>query len=380
MTFPEVRMVYCKTGRPEIANDVMGVHQTDVWTMLKPQAEWPAGMTRDGLIEAMDKKLSENVPGVKFGFSQPIEMRVNELVAGVKSDVAALIYGPDLDVLRQLAGRGRARLGQDPGGPGHQVAHRRAAADAPGVGPPRPARPVRDQGQRRARRRRVAGGDDGGERPRRAKAVGDPGPPPRSLAERPGADRRHPRGRPPGAPDPPPRPRRDRRRGRAERGRARERPAPVGGRLQRPGARPRRLRRRRPGHHHPRGPPPARLPAQVGRPVRAPANRDQSPPDRRADLAPVDLPAPLHHLRLGPARRLDLPGRADRRHRRDLRPRRPRPALLDLRRRRLHRPLRRRRPERPGLGQRGGGPPRRRDGGPRRRPSRPPCSASGRSS
>ncbi len=103
MSFPEVRMVYCKTGRPEIANDAMGVHQTDVWTMLKPQSEWPSGMTRDGLIEAMDKKLSENVPGVKFGFSQPIEMRVNELVAGVKSDVAALIYGPDLDVLRTIA-------------------------------------------------------------------------------------------------------------------------------------------------------------------------------------------------------------------------------------------------------------------------------------
>ena len=51
----------------------------------------------------MDKALSENVPGVKFGFSQPIEMRVNELVAGVKSDVAALIAGPDLNVLRDMA-------------------------------------------------------------------------------------------------------------------------------------------------------------------------------------------------------------------------------------------------------------------------------------
>jgi len=50
-TFPEVRMVYCTTGRPEIANDVMGVHQTDVWTMLKPQSEWRPGLTRDALIE-----------------------------------------------------------------------------------------------------------------------------------------------------------------------------------------------------------------------------------------------------------------------------------------------------------------------------------------
>src|SRR6202022_2968727 len=66
-------------------------------------SEWRKGLTRDQLIEEMDKELSENVPGVKFGFSQPIEMRVNELVAGVKSDVAVLISGADLDVLRKLA-------------------------------------------------------------------------------------------------------------------------------------------------------------------------------------------------------------------------------------------------------------------------------------
>jgi cobalt-zinc-cadmium resistance protein CzcA len=100
---PEVRMVYCKTGRPEIANDVMGVHQTDVWTLLKDQSEWRPDITRDDLIEEMNTKLSDSLPGVRFGFSQPIEMRVNELVAGVKSDVAALIYGPDLDMLSELA-------------------------------------------------------------------------------------------------------------------------------------------------------------------------------------------------------------------------------------------------------------------------------------
>jgi len=113
--FEEVRLVYSKTGRPEIANDVMGVHQTDVWTMLKPQSEWRPGMTRDRLIEEMDKALSENVPGVKFGFSQPIEMRVNELVAGVKSDVAALIAGPDLEVLRKKAAQVEKILARIPG-------------------------------------------------------------------------------------------------------------------------------------------------------------------------------------------------------------------------------------------------------------------------
>ncbi len=114
-TFAEVRLVYSKTGRPEIANDVMGVHQTDVWVMLKPQSEWRKGVTRDGLIDEIDKALSGTVPGVKFGFSQPIEMRVNELVAGVKSDVAALIYGPDLDTLRRKAAEVEKVLAKIPG-------------------------------------------------------------------------------------------------------------------------------------------------------------------------------------------------------------------------------------------------------------------------
>ena len=99
MKFPEVKSVFCKTGRPEVANDVMGVHQTDAWVILKPRDEWPRQLTRNELIEAMSADLNEHVAGVKFGFSQPIEMRVDELVAGVKADVAVLLYGDDLEVL-----------------------------------------------------------------------------------------------------------------------------------------------------------------------------------------------------------------------------------------------------------------------------------------
>lgn len=98
-TMPEVRTVFCKTGRPEIANDVMGVHQTDVWVLLHPPAAWPQAKTRDELIEQMSSRLTGSVPGVAFGFTQPIEMRVDELVAGVKADVAVLLYGDDIDVL-----------------------------------------------------------------------------------------------------------------------------------------------------------------------------------------------------------------------------------------------------------------------------------------
>ncbi len=101
--FPEVRTVFCKTGRPEVANDVMGVHQTDVWVMLKPVEEWPAKKSRNELIEEISTLLNDRVPGVMFGFSQPIEMRVDELVAGVKADVAVLLYGDDLEVLGRKA-------------------------------------------------------------------------------------------------------------------------------------------------------------------------------------------------------------------------------------------------------------------------------------
>jgi cobalt-zinc-cadmium resistance protein CzcA len=97
--FPEIKTIFSKTGQPEIANDVMGVHQTDVWVMLRPQGQWPKPKSRDELIEEMSAVLGARVPGVAFGFTQPIEMRVDELVAGVKADVAVLLYGDDLAVL-----------------------------------------------------------------------------------------------------------------------------------------------------------------------------------------------------------------------------------------------------------------------------------------
>jgi cobalt-zinc-cadmium resistance protein CzcA len=115
-TFPEVKTVFCKTGRPEIANDVMGVHQTDVWVILHDRRDWPSRMTRNELIDAMAAKLNAAVPGVAFGFTQPIEMRVDELVAGVKADVAASLYGDDLLVLAQKAKEIERVLSEVPGG------------------------------------------------------------------------------------------------------------------------------------------------------------------------------------------------------------------------------------------------------------------------
>ena len=102
LDLPEVKTVFCKTGRPEIANDVMGVQQTDVWVMLKDEHEWPQHKSRDELVEEMREILDEHVPGCSFAYTQPIEMRVDELVAGVKADVAVLIYGDDLEQLGKL--------------------------------------------------------------------------------------------------------------------------------------------------------------------------------------------------------------------------------------------------------------------------------------
>ena len=101
--FPEVKTVFCKTGRPEIANDIMGVHQTDVWVILKSDHEWREGMTREKLIDDLEQALTSQVPGAVFGFTQPIEMRVDELVAGVKADVAVLLYGNDISMLGEKA-------------------------------------------------------------------------------------------------------------------------------------------------------------------------------------------------------------------------------------------------------------------------------------
>jgi cobalt-zinc-cadmium resistance protein CzcA len=100
--FPEVLTVVSKTGRAEIATDPMGVETSDIMVMLKPPEEWETAETKEGLIAKFDEALDYNVPGNIFSYSQPIELRVQELMAGVRSDVAIQIYGDDLDELKRL--------------------------------------------------------------------------------------------------------------------------------------------------------------------------------------------------------------------------------------------------------------------------------------
>lgn len=100
-TFPEVMKVVSKTGRAEVATDPMGIETTDVYVALKPHSEWTTANTREELIGKMSEALEAKVPNGAFSFSQPIELRVAELIAGVRSDVAIKIFGDDLDVLKK---------------------------------------------------------------------------------------------------------------------------------------------------------------------------------------------------------------------------------------------------------------------------------------
>jgi cobalt-zinc-cadmium resistance protein CzcA len=100
--FPEVMTVVSRTGRGEIATDPMGVESTDVLIMLHPRDRWTTARTREALVEAFHAALEAAVPGTAFSFSQPIELRVQELIAGVRSDVAITIFGEDLDTLTDL--------------------------------------------------------------------------------------------------------------------------------------------------------------------------------------------------------------------------------------------------------------------------------------
>jgi heavy metal efflux system protein len=101
-TVPEVTQVVSKTGAPELATDPMGIEQTDVYIGLKDRAQWRAGVSKEQLGLEIAERIATAVPEVAGSISQPIQMRTNELVAGVRSDVAALVYGSDLEQLRKL--------------------------------------------------------------------------------------------------------------------------------------------------------------------------------------------------------------------------------------------------------------------------------------
>ena len=113
--FPdEVERVWTRTGSAEIATDPMGVELSDAFIMLKPRKEWKRASTQEELARVMSEDLS-SLPGMRMIFTQPIEMRVNEMIAGIRADVGVKLFGDDFDVLKAKAREIEAVMKEIPG-------------------------------------------------------------------------------------------------------------------------------------------------------------------------------------------------------------------------------------------------------------------------
>ncbi len=103
--FPEVAFVFSRTGTPDLAADPMPPSSSDTYIIVRPQNEWPdPGITKDDLIKRIEAEATK-LPGNKVGFSQPIEMRFNELIAGVREDLAVKVFGDDFAEMQRTAAR-----------------------------------------------------------------------------------------------------------------------------------------------------------------------------------------------------------------------------------------------------------------------------------
>jgi len=114
--FPnEVAAVWSRGGTPEVATDAGAIEGTDVFIALRPREEWKAARTQVGLVEAMNK-IVEGIPGQIIWFTQPIEQRINEMVSGVRADIAVKVFGTDLEQLVTKANEVAAVIRKVPGG------------------------------------------------------------------------------------------------------------------------------------------------------------------------------------------------------------------------------------------------------------------------
>jgi cobalt-zinc-cadmium resistance protein CzcA len=115
MRFSEVQSAVTLGGTSEIPTDPMGVEQSDTFIMLKPQAQWRTAQTQDGLVAAYSAALNRDVPGLQLSWAQPIQMRMDDMLQGVRGDLAVRIYGNDLNTLHDSAERVAAVLARVPG-------------------------------------------------------------------------------------------------------------------------------------------------------------------------------------------------------------------------------------------------------------------------
>ena len=100
---PEVTTVVSRVGRAEIGSDPMGVNQADIFVMLKPRDDWRPGVSKDSLEREITARLEDRVPGIAIGMTQPMQMRLDELISGVRADLAVKIFGDDPVVTRAVA-------------------------------------------------------------------------------------------------------------------------------------------------------------------------------------------------------------------------------------------------------------------------------------
>ena len=115
-SLPEVAFIYSKTGTAEVATDPMPQNVSDAFIILKPADQWPAGVNgKEDVIRRIEQKM-ETLTGNAFEISQPIEMRFNELIAGVRGDVAIKLFGDDLDQLERVAAQVASAVGKVKGG------------------------------------------------------------------------------------------------------------------------------------------------------------------------------------------------------------------------------------------------------------------------
>jgi cobalt-zinc-cadmium resistance protein CzcA len=113
--FPnEIERVWTRTGSPEVATDPMGLEVSDVFIMLKPRETWKRAETQNELVQAMQQELS-TLPGMRMAFTQPIELRMNEIVSGIRSDLGIKLFGDDFAILKEKAREIEATLKRIPG-------------------------------------------------------------------------------------------------------------------------------------------------------------------------------------------------------------------------------------------------------------------------
>ncbi|OUD36930.1 CusA/CzcA family heavy metal efflux RND transporter [Flavobacterium sp. FPG59] len=101
--FPEVTQVVSRIGAAEVPTDPMSMEESDIIVKLKPKSEWTSASTKDELADKIKEALENQIPNMEIEFTQPIEMRFNELISGTRSDVAVKVFGEDLTILAERA-------------------------------------------------------------------------------------------------------------------------------------------------------------------------------------------------------------------------------------------------------------------------------------